>query len=359
MADPKITRAYQPIFAKDAPLGLLGVEQFGSFASGPPNYTKDPATIMALTNWWNGIAAALVGGANPNIEDLNGLFLAVTSQIGYMFQQGMAEWDTDTTYFIGSMAKVNGVIYVSLADDNVGNDPTLTPASWKVFFNGNAVIWGGTSTLAATTYTVTPNVPLPNPVPEGTIISFRADAPNNSGTYYLNVGNGQGDVIIGQGPVNTSTVPSNMRKNEIVEGQIVQLTFFNTPINGPRWFFSGLRVETVRALNLSNPLGTLNAIVANTNDYAPDLTPATWDNSVGGLAITLTGNYNLTGLVATSPGHRVVLYNLGGGTLTLKPADGGSSSANQFAANADVVMAPGTCVDLQYMDQNFWAVIGK
>jgi hypothetical protein len=353
----KLDRVFQKLFATDA--ASNEVIKFGSFAGGSTVYTKDPAEIQELTTFLEGWFSAIVGGKNPNIEDMNALFLLAFYQLAYVFQQGIPEWDTDTIYFTDSLATNDGVLYISLSDDNQGNDPSSNPSDWSVFVNGNAVVWGGTSTLAATTYTVTPSIPLPNPVPEGTIISFRADAANDTGTYYLNVGNGEGDVIIGQGPVNSATTPSNMRKNEILEGQIVQLTYFNTPMNGPRWFFSGLRVETIRALNVSNPLGTANAITGNTNDYAPDITPATWDNSVGGVALTPTGNYNLTGLVATSPGHRVVLYNLGGGTLTLKAFDGGSSAANQFAANADVTLGPSTAVELQYMDQNFWAILGK
>lgn len=51
--------------------------------------------------------------------------------IRYFMQNGVALWDTLETYQIGGLARgSDGAIYASLANGNIGNDPTTVPASW-------------------------------------------------------------------------------------------------------------------------------------------------------------------------------------------------------------------------------------
>lgn len=100
--------------------------QFGSLAAGAKTFTKNPVTMQALSAFEQGWAEAIVGQERPALEDMNSLFYLAFYQICYLLQQGVAEWDEGTTYYIGSIVNVAGVPYVSLADDNLNNAVTDT-----------------------------------------------------------------------------------------------------------------------------------------------------------------------------------------------------------------------------------------
>ena len=120
----KITRVFQNLFGLSGPGGDFG--KFGSKAAGTAVYTQDPATIQALTAFLNGWGSAVVSGAVPELEDMNGLFLLIFYQLAYILQMGVAEWDASTTYYVGSMVNVSGAMYVSKTDANTNNNPTAT-----------------------------------------------------------------------------------------------------------------------------------------------------------------------------------------------------------------------------------------
>lgn len=115
----KITRKTAKQFASSA--GGTEVSQFGSFAASSPAYSQDPAVIQSLSNWLGGWVSAIVGNNSPAVEDMNGFCLVMAYQIAYLMQQGVAEWDSGTTYYTGSLASSGGVMYVSLADSNINN----------------------------------------------------------------------------------------------------------------------------------------------------------------------------------------------------------------------------------------------
>lgn len=124
----KIARAFQKIFAGGiTPTGNIGV--FGSLAAGSPAYSSDADTIQSLDAWTNGWAAATVNNQSPAFQDFNGYQYVVTRQLAYLMQAGIPEWNSQTTYYIGSFCQVAGVIYQSLIDDNLNNSVTNT-GSW-------------------------------------------------------------------------------------------------------------------------------------------------------------------------------------------------------------------------------------
>lgn len=126
----KIARVTQKVFASNP--GFEQILQFGSLYNGTPNYTSDISTIQSLNNWLVGWYNGAVGQANPSIEDTNGLFLVITSQLAYMFQTGIPEWDSGTTYYTGSLVNDgSGNIYVSLINTNLNNALTNT-SDWQV-----------------------------------------------------------------------------------------------------------------------------------------------------------------------------------------------------------------------------------
>jgi hypothetical protein len=127
----KIDRKTQRIFGGGLSAEPNGISQFGSLANGAAFYSLDPAVIQALDAWWSGWLAAVVGKKNPGLEDMNAIFYVITRQLAYLFQQGVAEWDTDTVYYLNSLCTSGGNTYRSLSADNQGNavtDKTL----WKM-----------------------------------------------------------------------------------------------------------------------------------------------------------------------------------------------------------------------------------
>lgn len=129
----KITRKNQKIFAGNvSPTDV--VAQFGSLAALSPQYSSDPDVIQALPAYGAGWAPALInapgGNSSPAFQDDNAIKFLVTRQLAYLFQSGLAEWDTSTIYFIGSWVQVAGVCYVSKTDNNQGNAVT-DGNNWK------------------------------------------------------------------------------------------------------------------------------------------------------------------------------------------------------------------------------------
>lgn len=348
----KLDRVAQSIFAILS--GVSDVEQFGSFANGGANFTKDPAVIQALAKWKSGWQSAIVGGANPNIEDMNAVLLVLSYQLAYLFQQGIPEWNVDTTYFIGSFVTVNGTVYLSLTNDNLGNLVT-DPTNWKNYiFSVGASIWCGTSTLTGNNYAVTPTVAIPNPVPAGTTINFKVDANNLAGVTRMNVGNGQGDVVVHQTIGKLTGGFSALFANQFIIDDTITLIYDDAGF----WAYAGNRIGYVPSLIIGGGAGAATNVLTagTTDDFVPN-TP--WNASFGAIQIATNapGTFNLTGIVATRTGHVLILMNSGPGDIVLKN-DTGSAGGNRFFANADYTLSPNTAVSL-YLDTIGWLVLGR
>lgn len=122
----KITRKIAKIFGSSA--GVNQISEFGSLAAGAIVYSTDPTAIQSLSNYLTGWFGAVVGSNSPAIEDMNALCYLYAYQIAYLMQAGVAEYDSTTTYYIGSLVNDGtGIIYVSLTDTNLGN--ALTDAT--------------------------------------------------------------------------------------------------------------------------------------------------------------------------------------------------------------------------------------
>ena len=118
----KITRATLKQFGSTGTTGYFG--KFGSQAAGAPVTTKDVATIQSLTAWLNGFQDALTLNTKaPYLEDMNSLFYVMAYMQAYSLQEGIAEYDAGTTYFIGSIVKKTGTteLYSSIVDTNTAN----------------------------------------------------------------------------------------------------------------------------------------------------------------------------------------------------------------------------------------------
>lgn len=125
---PRIARKAQKQFAGG--IAAPGnIEVFGSTAAGGASYSNDPDLIQSaafLLGW----QAATVGDGSPVLQDRNALDYLFAYQTAYLLQQGIAEWNATTTYWVNNFCAVNGVIYISKTDANVGNAVTDTN-NWK------------------------------------------------------------------------------------------------------------------------------------------------------------------------------------------------------------------------------------
>lgn len=137
----KLTRVTAKVFGEtaDATLADPQIGQFGSAKAGTYNGTNDVATIQALPAWSNGwIDAVTPTQQFPALPERTGVDKVLSYQSAYLLQQGIAEWDNGTTYYINSFCSKNGKIYISETNENIGNDPENSNANWKEFTSGGS-----------------------------------------------------------------------------------------------------------------------------------------------------------------------------------------------------------------------------
>ena len=134
----KITRKDQQIFASSA--GDEAVAKFGSLAAGSPGFSTDPDEIQT-NEYKGGWESAVIGQASPAMEDRNALDYLYSRQLGYLYQQGIAEYSATQTYFKGSVVSAFDAdeetlkLYYSLADNNTGN-ALDNDTYWQEFKSG-------------------------------------------------------------------------------------------------------------------------------------------------------------------------------------------------------------------------------
>lgn len=129
----KLERKNHKVFGINATETKVG--QFGSANATTKITTKDVEKIQALDAWEQGWEAGAIGDNRyPTQQERTGVDYEHSYQIGYMLQEGVPEWNKDTTYNKGSIVKAyNGTTlqnYVSLVDNNLNNAVTDT-TKWK------------------------------------------------------------------------------------------------------------------------------------------------------------------------------------------------------------------------------------
>lgn len=135
MASENLPRVLQNIFGANATANTKTIAQFGSVIAGNPLFTGDIEEIQALQYWRNGWVGATISDKRyPTSEETTGINKVVTQQLAYLFQKGMPEWLDNETYFNGSFCQVKGVIYKSVKDKNINNNPvTDSGENWQIF----------------------------------------------------------------------------------------------------------------------------------------------------------------------------------------------------------------------------------
>lgn len=129
----KIERKTQKIFANNA--GSQQITAFGTAKLDNPTFTTD-VDVIQNNNYLQGWDSSLESDLAPFKEDSTGLWYAITRQVAYLYQQGIAEWDAGTEYTQGSLvSKYNNgnlEIYMSLQNNNTGNQLT-EDGYWKKY----------------------------------------------------------------------------------------------------------------------------------------------------------------------------------------------------------------------------------
>ena len=112
------------------------IGQFGSALAGTYNGTSDVATIQSLPAWQKGFISAVTPSTQfPPLPEMTGLCKVLSQQICYLLQQGVAEYDSGTTYYKGNWVSYNNELYFSIADGHTGVVPTDV-SKWSKFTGG-------------------------------------------------------------------------------------------------------------------------------------------------------------------------------------------------------------------------------
>lgn len=136
----KLERKNHKVFGINATETKVG--QFGSANATTKINTKDVEKIQALDAWEQGWEAGAVGNKRyPTQQERTGVDYEHSYQIGYMLQEGIPEWNKDTTYNKGSIIKLvrdtKIVLYNSLQDNNKNNALTNTDYWEKLNLGGS------------------------------------------------------------------------------------------------------------------------------------------------------------------------------------------------------------------------------
>lgn len=130
----KLPRKTQKIFCSK-PTSENQTSVFGTMKTADKQYSTDVGTLQSNAAYEQGWKSATIANYKPFMEDFNTLNYINTSQLAYLFQQGIPEWDESTAYYKNSFCSYNGDLWKSLIDDNLNNTP-LEGESWTLFTSG-------------------------------------------------------------------------------------------------------------------------------------------------------------------------------------------------------------------------------
>lgn len=101
----RLDRKTLKIFAKDATNN--GV--FGSGQDGTKVITNNIATLQSKPAWYNGWLDAIIGTKKfPPVEEFQSVQYVHSYMTAYLFQEGIPEYDSATTYYTKSIVRKSG-----------------------------------------------------------------------------------------------------------------------------------------------------------------------------------------------------------------------------------------------------------
>lgn len=137
----RLTRKTAKLFGETAsPTGTDNnpeIGQFGSALAGTYVGTANIETIQNLPAWQQGfIGAVTPTNQYPPLPEMTGFGKVLSYQQCYLLQQGLAEWDSGTTYYVNNFCSLDGKVYISNTNNNLDNNPTNDRVNWRIFENG-------------------------------------------------------------------------------------------------------------------------------------------------------------------------------------------------------------------------------
>lgn len=351
---PKITRKTQKIFAETA--GATGITTFGSPAAGSPVYSTDVAAVQTAA-WLNGwSAAALAGSEIPTFQDFNGIHYVMSNQVGYLLQEGIAEYDSATTYYANSIVKKTGTyeLYGSIINNNLGNalPSAVSNANWSYLGTlgqvSNPISWGGTAGGTANALTLTPSTPL-TAYAAGQVISF-LPASNNTGAVTVNISALGAKDITKNGTI-------ALTANELVASKVQFAIYDGTRFQliNTNAFAKGADVASASTVNLTSTTGNIIDITGTTTITAVTLPEGQKRFVRFTGALTLTNGASLilpsAANILTAAGDTAILTGYASGVVRVEyfrisgqPVRGGSdptgvSGADEIINNMSLTTA--------------------
>lgn len=128
----KLDRKDVKIFAENSKETLITEFRTEDSKGETASFSRDPDVIQnenysqGWVNDSNNLNTKIYG------EDLNAVNYVLSYLLKYLYENGIAEWKSTTTYYQNSICKVNNALYLSLQNNNTGNDPTSTVSYWKL-----------------------------------------------------------------------------------------------------------------------------------------------------------------------------------------------------------------------------------
>lgn len=151
---PKLPRVTAKIFAGNAPENDLG--QFGSAKNGTKITNNDISVLQELPAFTQGWSSAVISNRNyPTLQEMNSVQRIASQQIAYTLQNGMPEWDENTTYYTNQFCRVGKDFYCSKIDDNTGNNPQLATNEWELWSGGGGS-GGASRNIGETVFSLLP-----------------------------------------------------------------------------------------------------------------------------------------------------------------------------------------------------------
>ncbi len=220
----RLPRITQIIFAGSA----VNNGVFGSGQLGTKVLSNSLPTLMGLSAWGTGWLASVLGASKfPPLEEFQSVEYVHSTQIAYLLQQGIAEYDSGTTYYINNICVNPGTVqlYKSVTDGNIGH--ALSDATnWKLLVDlatigaGNPVYIGGVSTGSANAQVLATLTPTGFTLTDGFTITFTAGF-TNTGAATMNA-NATGVMAIKK---NSGGGPVPLTGGELTASNAVTLTY--------------------------------------------------------------------------------------------------------------------------------------
>ena len=128
------------------------IGQFGSALAGTYVGTTDVSTIQSLTAWSDGFIGCVTPTDQfPPLPELTGFGKVLSQQQAYLLQKGIPEWDSGTTYYLNDYCRIDNVIYYSLQDNNLNQNPASATSYWTKAVNNLAwTNWNSDMTVLTT-----------------------------------------------------------------------------------------------------------------------------------------------------------------------------------------------------------------